>query len=129
MAASVPQPSPSPAPAEGVPLFPRDRPAPPAWRRSSFSTGADQTCVEVAITGGDRAPEVLLRDSKDPGGPVLRFTAAEWRVFLRGVLAGEFAIPGSPPPDHDSSASRAASSADDCAGSAATRPASASAST
>jgi Domain of unknown function (DUF397) len=124
MAASVPQPSPSPAPAEGVPLFPRDRPAPPAWRRSSFSTGADQTCVEVAITGGDRAPEVLLRDSKDPGGPVLRFTAAEWRVFLRGVLAGEFALP-----DHRSAASRAASSADDCAGSAATRPASASAST
>jgi Domain of unknown function (DUF397) len=124
MAASVPQPSPSPAPAGGVPPLPRDLAAPPAWRRSSFSTGADQTCVEVAVTGGDFAPEVLLRDSKDPTGPVLRFTAAEWGVFLRGVLAGEFTLP-----DHDSSASRAASSADDCAGSAATRPASASAST
>src|SRR5690349_13628395 len=119
MAASVPQPSPSPAPAEGA-LPP---PGVPAWRRSSFSTGADQTCVEVAFAGGDRAPTVLLRDSKDPDGTVLRFTAAEWRVFLRGVLAGEFALPDSTLPDHRSSASRAASSADDSAGSAATRPA------
>jgi hypothetical protein len=56
------------------------------WRRSGACTGADSTCVEVAV-GAD---EVAVRDSKDPGGPALRFTAAEWRAFLAGVRAGEF---------------------------------------
>jgi hypothetical protein len=57
-----------------------------AWRRSSACTGADSTCVEVAVGTG----VVAVRDSKDQGGPVLRFTAAEWRAFLAGVRAGEF---------------------------------------
>jgi Domain of unknown function (DUF397) len=56
------------------------------WRRSSACTGADSTCVEVAV-GTD---VVAVRDSKDAGGPALRFTAAEWRAFLAGVRAGEF---------------------------------------
>jgi Domain of unknown function (DUF397) len=30
------------------------------------------------------------RDSKDPGGPVLRFTPSEWAAFLCGVQNGEF---------------------------------------
>jgi hypothetical protein len=98
----------------------------PRWRRSSFSTGADATCVDVAIpdavphpgadpttrdpTTGD--PAVLVRNSTDPGGPMLRFTFAEWRVFLLGVRAGEFELPGRHTLDagHDSSARRAASS-------------------
>jgi hypothetical protein len=56
------------------------------WRRSGACTGADSTCVEVAV-GAD---EVAVRDSKDAVGPALRFTAAEWRAFLDGVRAGEF---------------------------------------
>jgi hypothetical protein len=56
------------------------------WRRSSACTGADSTCVEVAV--GTEA--VAVRDSKDAAGPVLRFTPAEWRAFLAGVRAGEF---------------------------------------
>jgi hypothetical protein len=49
------------------------------WVRSSFSF-ANGNCVEVAeLSGGS----VGIRDSRDPGGPVLRFTRAEWAAFLR----------------------------------------------
>jgi hypothetical protein len=42
--------------------------------------------VEVAAT-----PErVLVRDTKNPGGPVLSFTTAEWSAFLDGVSEGHF---------------------------------------
>jgi hypothetical protein len=33
---------------------------------------------------------VEVGDSKNPGGPVLTYTAAEWEAFLRGVKRGEF---------------------------------------
>jgi hypothetical protein len=33
---------------------------------------------------------VAVRDSKDPDGPVLLYTRAEWRAFLHGAKAGEF---------------------------------------
>lgn len=63
------------------------------WRHSTCSQGADQTCVDVAFTG----EVVAVRDSKEPSGPLLRFTPAEWRVFLCGVKAGEFELPSDPP--------------------------------
>jgi len=44
------------------------------------------TCVEVAGYGG----LVLMRDSKDPFGPVLVFTPQEWVSFVKGVKQGEF---------------------------------------
>jgi len=31
-----------------------------------------------------------VRDSKDPSGPVLRFTPGEWHAFLGGAQNGEF---------------------------------------
>ena len=55
------------------------------WRRSSFSNNG--TCVEVADLPDGRR---LVRDSKDPAGPVLTFTPAEWTAFVLGVQAGEF---------------------------------------
>ncbi|HXP18199.1 MAG TPA: DUF397 domain-containing protein [Streptosporangiaceae bacterium] len=56
------------------------------WRTSSWCN-AYGTCVEVAhLAGGD----VGVRDGKVSGGPVLRFTSAEWRDFLAGIQAGEF---------------------------------------
>ena len=64
----------------------RDDLSPAVWRKSTFSnnTGA---CVEVADLGGaGRA----VRDSKNPTGPALRFTAAEWAAFTAGVRTGEF---------------------------------------
>jgi hypothetical protein len=33
---------------------------------------------------------VHVRDSKDPDGPVLKFTIAEWAAFLDGANQGEF---------------------------------------
>ena len=38
------------------------------------------------LDGGGRA----VRDSKDPAGGFLLFTAAEWVAFTAGVRAGEF---------------------------------------
>jgi hypothetical protein len=57
------------------------------WRKSSRSVGgSDQTnCVEVAELPG----RVAMRDSKNPAGPVLTFTHAEWRAFLGGMRGGE----------------------------------------
>jgi hypothetical protein len=55
------------------------------WRKSTLSD--PETCVEVAdLPDGGAA----VRDSKDPEGPVLRFTPAEWAAFLGGVKSGEF---------------------------------------
>jgi hypothetical protein len=31
-----------------------------------------------------------VRDSKDPTGPILRFTREEWAAFLGGAKEGEF---------------------------------------
>jgi Domain of unknown function (DUF397) len=48
---------------------------------------ANGNCVEVASLPDG---EIGVRDSKDPGGPVLRFTADEWHAFLGGARKGEF---------------------------------------
>jgi uncharacterized protein DUF397 len=55
------------------------------WRKSTYS-GASKDCVEVAgLNDGDRA----VRDSKDPAGPMLKFTSTEWSTFIAGVRASE----------------------------------------
>jgi Domain of unknown function (DUF397) len=57
------------------------------WRKSSFSSGSGGNCVEVAKLPDDGR---VLRNSKDPDGPAVSYTAAEWDAFLRGVKGGEF---------------------------------------
>ncbi len=52
-----------------------------AWRRSSHS-GANGDCVEVAP---QEHALVAVRDSKDPGGPRLAFTAGQWRTFAAAL--------------------------------------------
>lgn len=62
----------------------------PQWVKSSYSNGEGGGCVEwapavVAVDG-----VVPVRDSKDPDGPRLVFSAAGWRAFVAGVRGGEF---------------------------------------
>ena len=45
--------------------------------------------------GGFCGDCVPLRNSRDPDGPVLVFTAPEWDAFVEGVKRGEFDRPRS----------------------------------
>lgn len=56
------------------------------WRKSSYSGGGGQNCVEIAGVTGLMA----VRDSKDQTGPVLSFGPAEWSAFVAGVRAGHY---------------------------------------
>lgn len=56
-----------------------------AWYKSTRSSG-NGNCVEVAAVDD----VVGVRDSKDRSGPVLVFTASEWRAFVAGAKDGEF---------------------------------------
>ena len=47
------------------------------WIKSSYSGGSDGNCVEVS----DHSDLVLVRDTKDRTGPVLRFTPDSWCKF------------------------------------------------
>jgi hypothetical protein len=51
------------------------------WRKSSRSIGGGE-CVEVAALD-DLA--VAVRDSADPGGPVLVLSAEAWQALVRHV--------------------------------------------
>lgn len=53
-----------------------------SWRRSSFCWSGE--CVEVASADG----AVLVRDSTRPQR-FQRYTAGEWRSFVRAVKSGE----------------------------------------
>lgn len=63
----------------------------PIWRKSARSANANG-CVEVATNLLDRTGRILVRDSKDPDGPVLSFTTTEWEAFTGGVGDGEFSL-------------------------------------
>ena len=56
------------------------------WRKAGKSTESGN-CVEVAL---NLPGVVAMRDSKDPGGPALTFTRAEWEAFLLGIRDGQF---------------------------------------
>jgi hypothetical protein len=55
-----------------------------AWRTSTRSSSTN--CVEVGALDGS----VAVRDSKDRGGPTLRFARTSWLEFLAAAKAGEF---------------------------------------
>ena len=56
------------------------------WRKSSYSGTNGGNCVEVArnLPGG-----VAVRDSKNPAGPALIFTPANWHTFTAALRDGE----------------------------------------
>lgn len=61
----------------------------PGWYKSSYSDNGG-ACVEVAANLAASRGVVPVRDSKDPSGPVLDFTADAFASFVAGVKAGEF---------------------------------------
>jgi len=52
------------------------------WRKSSYSASNGGDCVEVACT---MPAAVAVRDSKDPDGPKLIFTPADWTAFTKTI--------------------------------------------
>ena len=60
-----------------------------SWRKSSFSGNGGATCVEVG-----NADRVLVRDTQDRTGPVLRFAPEAWRRFAEVVKRSLAAGPG-----------------------------------
>jgi hypothetical protein len=57
----------------------------PRWRKSTYSGSNGGGCVEVA----GRGPSVLVRDTRDRSGPVLRFEPGAWRRFTGRVKGRE----------------------------------------
>lgn len=52
-----------------------------AWRTSSYSNNGG-ACVEAAT---NLPGLVAIRDSKDPSGPSLVFSADGWQTFIRAM--------------------------------------------
>jgi Domain of unknown function (DUF397) len=42
------------------------------------------------VEASANADGVLVRNSSDPGGPVVHFTPQEWTAFVGGVRDGDF---------------------------------------
>ncbi|MFF2939989.1 DUF397 domain-containing protein [Streptomyces niveus] len=61
----------------------------PRWFTSSYSSNGGQ-CVEVAANLAVSQGIVPVRDSKNPTGPVLNFSAGPFASFTAGVHAGKF---------------------------------------
>ena len=52
------------------------------WQKSSRSSDNGGQCVEVAA---NLPGVVAVRDGKDPNGPSLLFTPAEWKAFVNDL--------------------------------------------
>ncbi|MFD4558539.1 DUF397 domain-containing protein [Streptomyces sp. NPDC058469] len=57
-----------------------------AWRKSSYSQGGANDCVEVADGYTGLVP---VRDSKTPSGRPLVFSAGSWLTFVESVRGQE----------------------------------------
>lgn len=56
------------------------------FAKSTYSSG-DRECIEVAT---NIPTTIAIRDSKDPGGPILRFTPDAWTAFQASLVDGAF---------------------------------------
>ncbi|MFC0600229.1 DUF397 domain-containing protein [Streptomyces palmae] len=61
----------------------------PRWFKSSYSSNGG-ACVEVAANLVTARGVVPVRDSKDPDGPALAFSATAFASFVDAVKRGEF---------------------------------------
>jgi hypothetical protein len=62
-------------------------------RESPGSADSVASAIEVAVSAGSKEGSdhvITLRDPKNPDGPTLVFTPAEWEAFVAGVRDGEF---------------------------------------
>ncbi|MFR0353353.1 DUF397 domain-containing protein [Streptomyces sediminimaris] len=55
-------------------------PSTATWRKSTYSGGGGNECLEMA----DTRP-TLVRDSKNPRGPVLTFRPRSWTAFVQNL--------------------------------------------
>ena len=55
------------------------------WRKAKRSK-ANGACTEVALAAGT----IIIRDSKDPQGPVLYYSPESWRSFIGETRMGRF---------------------------------------
>jgi hypothetical protein len=51
-----------------------------SWRKSTYSSGNSDNCVEVATDGG-----VLVRDTMNRGGATLSVPIAAWSAFVTTI--------------------------------------------
>ena len=63
----------------------RDRLQVVDWRKARRSVATGE-CVEVAPIVGN----IVVRDSMNPDGHVLQYSAASWRSFLKAAKTGNF---------------------------------------
>jgi hypothetical protein len=57
-----------------------------SWRKSSHSgTSGGTDCVEVADLPGFTTRTIAVRDSKNPDGPKLRLTPAQWSALVTTI--------------------------------------------
>jgi hypothetical protein len=56
------------------------------WIKSSYSM-TNGNCIEVAGLSGE---VIGVRDSKNPGGPILGFRSADWDAFIGHVRNDAF---------------------------------------
>ncbi|MFC4529448.1 DUF397 domain-containing protein [Sphaerisporangium dianthi] len=61
------------------------RPEAVEWRKSTRSGPDGGECVEVACLSGRRR---VVRDSKNPLGPVLMCDGTAWEAFIGGLKDG-----------------------------------------
>ena len=55
-----------------------------SWRIARQCNGGN--CVRIAPSGD----MVIIGDSKNPDGPFLTYSRAEWRTFAEGIRQGDF---------------------------------------
>jgi hypothetical protein len=55
------------------------------WRKARRSVG-NGACVEVVLV----KEQILIRDSQDLNGPIIRYPISSWRGFLGDIRKGRF---------------------------------------